>query len=405
MHNVLLPVSHRTLFIFPTKSDTAPASKDPPHDVYQPPHRRPEEQYKPWRCDDRENRPPEQSRDTYQQYGPGYERPYNEGRREHPNNRDNRPPEQSRDNYQRPGPGYERPYTQDRYDHPDDRPFQQPSASRGNYQRSGHGERPYNTPYTSKRKDVRDTRSSEQSSASRDTRSVPAKAYKTPHTSSRLNFNWRTQQQPSSQKTSPQKASTPSKFVAATSASESSKKRHFQKVSMSSERGSRKRNIDIGDNTSFPQWFSDPKNDDEEPEREKDLEEEKVQPSAPLTLSALMSSLWDEIKKNQETAMGNFGGYNADVLDLEPIRTDAWYTDATVDALIGIVLEANPGRGISFIANMYIRPCLVPFDAAAQHSRCMLSVSSAVYKRRWRTKMNSPQSETSATQPHQSSSS
>ena len=371
MHNVLLPVSHRTLFIFPTKSDTAPASKDPPHDVYQPPHRRPEEQYKPWRCDDRENRPPEQSRDTYQQYGPGYERPY----------------------------------TQDRYDHPDDRPFQQPSASRGNYQRSGHGERPYNTPYTSKRKDVRDTRSSEQSSASRDTRSVPAKAYKTPHTSSRLNFNWRTQQQPSSQKTSPQKASTPSKFVAATSASESSKKRHFQKVSMSSERGSRKRNIDIGDNTSFPQWFSDPKNDDEEPEREKDLEEEKVQPSAPLTLSALMSSLWDEIKKNQETAMGNFGGYNADVLDLEPIRTDAWYTDATVDALIGIVLEANPGRGISFIANMYIRPCLVPFDAAAQHSRCMLSVSSAVYKRRWRTKMNPSQSGTSANQPHQSSSS
>ena len=198
---------------------------------------------------------------------------------------------------------------------------------------------------------------------------------------------------------------------------------------MSSERGSRKRNIDIGDNTSFPQWFSDPKNDDEEPEREKDLEEEtvqpsapltpddeeperekdleeeKVQPSAPLTLSALMSSLWDEIKKNQETAMGNFGGYNADVLDLEPIRTDAWYTDATVDALIGIVLEANPGRGISFIANMYIRPCLVPFDAAAQHSRCMLSVSSAVYKRRWRTKMNPSQSGTSATQPHQSSSS
>ena len=159
---------------------------------------------------------------------------------------------------------------------------------------------------------------------------------------------------------------------------------------MSSERGSRKRNIDIGDNTSFPQWFSDPKNDDEEPEREKDLEEEKVQPSAPLTLSALMSSLWDEIKKNQETAMGNFGGYNADVLDLEPIRTDTWYTDATVDALIGIVLEANPGRGISFIANMYIRPCLVPFDAAAQHSRCMLSVSSAVCKRRWRTKMNFP---------------
>lgn len=141
---------------------------------------------------------------------------------------------------------------------------------------------------------------------------------------------------------------------------------------MSSERGSKKRgDVDIGDNTSFPQWFSDPQNDDpqnddddEEPEREKDLEEEKVQPSAPLTLSAFMTSLWDEIKKNQETAMGNFGGYNADVLDLEPIHTDTCYTDATIDALIGIVLEANPGRGISFIANMYIRPYLVPFDAA-----------------------------------------
>ncbi|OBW67476.1 MAG: Uncharacterized protein AUREO_024600 [Aureobasidium pullulans] len=77
-----------------------------------------------------------------------------------------------------------------------------------------------------------------------------------------------------------------------------------------------------------------------------------------------MTSLSDEIKKNQETAIGNFGGYNADVLDLEPIHTDTCYTDATIDALIGIVLEANPGRGISFIANMYIRPYLVPFDAA-----------------------------------------
>lgn len=52
------------------------------------------------------------------------------------------------------------------------------------------------------------------------------------------------------------------------------------------------------------------------------------------------------------------------MLDLEPIYTDNCYTDATIDALISIVLEANPGRGMSFIANMYIRPYLMPFKAA-----------------------------------------
>lgn len=81
------------------------------------------------------------------------------------------------------------------------------------------------------------------------------------------------------------------------------------------------------------------------------------------------------------------------MLNLEPNYTDNCYTDATIDALIGKVLEANPGKGISFIAKMYIRPYLVPFNAArgaiTRHSRCMLSVSSAVYKRRWRPEMNS----------------